>query len=207
MKKSKLSLILLSLAIIASITVSSCKKDDTDDSPTTTPTTNENDISVSKFTATIDGTNYSYIEGTEFESMCGTDKDIGDSTTIKYNFGIGNSAYTSAADITKGTFVSHSGSVPSTALFNNFFTTGSCNFSDNAANGIEITWRNSSTEVWTTTGTSQAGSSFSFAIVNYTDAMGSHYARFKATFNCKLICGSTVKTLTNGVFIGAFENQ
>jgi len=210
MKKTKLSLILLSLAVIASITISSCKKDDTDDTttPTTTPTANENDLSIPKFTATIDGTNISFIEGTnDFEGICGTNKNIGDSATIIYDYAIGNSAYTSAAEIIKGTLVSHSGSVASTTLFNSFFTTGTCNFSDNAANGIEIKWKSSPTEVWTTTGTSQTGSSFSFAIVSYTDVLGSHYAQFKATFNCKLICGSTVKTLTNGVFIGAFENQ
>lgn len=78
MKKTKLSLILLSLTVIASITISSCKKDDTDDNTTTTtttPTTNENDLSIPKFTATIDGTNISYIEGTnDFEGICGTDK-------------------------------------------------------------------------------------------------------------------------------------
>ncbi len=209
MKKTKLSLILLSLTIIASITISSCKKDDTDDTttPTTTPTTNENDLSVSKFTATIDGTNYSYIEGTDFEGICGTDKNVGDSATIIYSYEIWNNANNSSAGITKGTLVSHSGSVASTTLFNSFITTSTCSFSDNAANGIEIKWKSSPTNVWTTTGTNQAGSSFSFAIVNYTDVMGSHYARFKATFNCKLTNGSTVKTLTNGVFIGSFENQ
>lgn len=211
MKKTKLSLILLSLTVIASITISSCKKDDTDDNTTTTtttPTTNENDLSIPKFTATIDGTNISYIEGTnDFEGICGTDKNIGDSATIIYSYEIWNNANNSSAGITKGTLVSHSGSVASTTLFNSFITTGTCSFSDNAANGIEIKWRSSPTDVWTTTGTSQTGSSFSFAIVSYTDVLGSHYAQFKATFNCKLTNGSTVKTLTNGVFIGAFENQ
>lgn len=205
MKKTKFFLVLV-LTLVVTIVLSSCKKDDTDPDPVT-PTPNPNDLTIEKFTGTINGASVSYIiDGTnDYESMVGCSKlsDQDSSITI-YQSHIGNE--TKDISISKGTLVS-TNYTPDYAEFIAFIKIGSCVFSDEAANGIEIKWVDGQGNDWTTTGTSQVGSNFNFAIVNYQEIFGSNYAIFKATFNCKLHCGNSTISLTNGIYIGSFENM
>lgn len=196
----------LALTIVFAIILSSCKKDDPDPAPVT-PTPNPNDLTIEKFTGTINGASVSYIidGNNDYESMVGCSKLSGpDSTTTIYQSHIGNE--TKDISISKGTLVSTS-YIPEYEEFIAFIKTGSCVFSDEATNGIEIKWVDGQGNDWTTTGTSQVGSNFNFAIVNYKNIFGSDYAIFKATFNCKLHSGNSTITLTNGIYIGSFENM
>lgn len=203
MKKVNFSLVLLCLALI----IVGCKKDDTEETPVT-PITPE--VAEYSFSAVIGGANvlFEVLSTSSYQVSHGTSKNIGDSATIIYSSAIGHTDISSYVEISKGTLVSYS-SIASNSLFNSFFVPGTVAFSNDALHGIEIAWYDSATnKVWKTTGTSQTGSSFRFDTVSYFDFAGEHYAKYKATFNCKLMDEfGTVKTLTNGVMTCTFNNM
>jgi ribosomal protein S4E len=110
-------------------------------------------------------------------------------------------------EIDRGT-LSFWGSVPDTTTFKNYFTTGSIAYSVNAANGIQIIMSDTGA-TWSTSNGSQTGSTFSIVAVKEQWISGNQYIKFLANFNCTLYDqnGLNPKTITNGVFLGYFENQ
>jgi len=111
--------------------------------------------------------------------------------------------------VEKGTIYTPGIGRPSEEAFRAFFAVGNVNYSPNNLDGIMIEHRAADGTMWTTDkGTAdQTGSLFKIEAVKETN---DSYQNIKvyATFNCKLYDDNgNSKTLTNGKFVGYFENN
>jgi hypothetical protein len=96
------------------------------------------------------------------------------------------------------------GMKPSMNDFENFFNIGMIKYSVLAFDGIEIKYRDKKGNLWSTNYGLQAGSNFEFSEFQ----KDSNLVKFKAVFNCMLYNSDhDLKTLSNGVFIGYFQNN
>ena len=223
MKKLNKTLLLSTTFII--LIFSSCSKDDSSPTPTPTPTTpttgggsGDGSLTINstpQFKATIDGANVSYIAGAnDIEEILGADKSINlpNPTTAIYTTSLySNTTSIDYSGLKIGTLSYSGSSTASESEFDNFISVGSHSYSVNAANGVHISWYDVGTSsYWTTSlGTgNQTGSTFNITQVAPTNLLGNHYVKFIATFSCTLYNGSgSSKSVTNGTYVGYFENM
>jgi len=214
----------ISLLAVASLIAISCKKSTTTSSSSstssTTGTTTGGGLSINSTPQVIyssSGTNYSYITNSTGTIQSSSSVQNSASSTPGTNgreiFGAsiddGNSI--TYMSVNWGTLIYPSGyNRPDTATFRTYFTTGAKTYSNSAANGIEITMYDGTT-AWSTSLGAQTGSTFNVDAVKQQyllGASGDQYMKFKASFSCKLYSsGGASKTITNGVFIGYFDNM
>jgi hypothetical protein len=211
------------LAVIAvSLILASCKKESS--TPTTTPTTPTTTVtptgtninSSPQFTGTVNGTNFSFINGSGYTSNVSSSKQLGGSSATanyaEYQSSIFDSpTSTKGIGIWKGTITFPlSSSTPDTASFDAFFPLTTCAYSLNYTNGIEVDWVDASGVEWTTSqGTgSQTGSKFTIIAKQVLTSFGTQNVKVMINFNCTLYntSGGSMP-LTNGVYIGYFEND
>lgn len=193
-----------------------CKKKKSSTSDTTpTPTTpapaviDINHESVVKYS--VEGTAFSYPSAGISGGM-GTSLSLASSmdetSTASYDYGFsgGTATYFSVA---KGTIHTPGIGRPDENAFRAFFVVGNVNYSPDNLNGIKIKHRDSDGIMWTTDKGSgnQTGSVFKIEAVKETNN-GYQNVKVYATFNCKLYNDNgNSKTLTNGKFVGYFENN
>jgi hypothetical protein len=108
--------------------------------------------------------------------------------------------------IAKGTL--HGYLTATQANFKSFFAPGTYSYSQDASNGIEVSWVDADNNEWSTSlGTAdQTGSKFSIVSADDdADALNKYYVKVKATFNCILYDGNGNKlAVTNGEMVGDF---
>jgi hypothetical protein len=210
----KKSFLFIGVLAIASFVTISCKKKTTTPAATPTPsapaplTAN----STPQVSYSLNGTTHSYVaNGSSIESSLGSNKSLNSSgglSTAIYSSDLDNGSNIDYLAINKGT-MSFMGSQPDSTSFKNFFTVGTKSYSNAAANGIEITMSDA-TGTWSTSnGTQPSTSSFSIDAVQQVWALGYQDIKFKASFTCTLydVNGANPRVLTNGVYVGAFENN
>jgi len=159
----------------------------------------------------VEGASFSYpstgIEGgmstsaSYASSMSGT-------STASYSSDFSGSSATYFS-IEKGTIRTPGIGKPGEEAFRSFFVIGNVNYSPNHLNGVVIEHRDPSGTIWSTEKGSadQTGSLFKIEAIKETIA---NYQDIKvyATFNCKLYDNNgNSKTLTDGKFVGYFENN
>ncbi len=210
MKKS-----LFYLTIAGTAALASCTKKET-----TTPSTSNNTNtgvtinSLPQFTGTINGTNYSLINGSVYQGGVGSSKNIG-GTGATHN----SASYSSyivdngnhGLSIDKGTITFPlTSTYPDSATFKAFFAPGKYPYSYNDTTGIEIDWTDPNGNVYTTSlGTGvETGSTFTIAAEQYANALGYQNEKVLINFSCTLYSstGASIQ-LTNGVYVGYFENM
>jgi hypothetical protein len=214
MKKNTVLLVVCAITLFAG-----CKKKDDNNAspqpaqvtPTPTPTPVVVNInSTPQFTGTINGTAYSLVNGATYTSGVSSQKQIGSPSTASYASLIGNDNTNQPyLTINKGT-MTFNGSMPDTASFDAFFPVGSYTYSMNYAKGIEIDWIDPSGNQYSTSMGSgnQSNSSFKVTAKQVSMVFGYYQVKIMATFNCTLynISGTSI-TLTNGTYVGSFEND
>jgi hypothetical protein len=201
--------IVLTVGIIALL--ASCKKKDDNNATPTNPPSNVVTInSTPQFTGTINGTGYNLINGNTYSSGVSSNKQIGSPSKGSYASLIGNDNTNQPyLTINKGT-MTFNGSAPDTASFDAFFPVGSYTYSINYANGIEIDWIDPNGNQYSTSmGTgNQSNSSFTVTAKHVSMVSGYYQVKVLATFNCTLYNSSGASiTLTNGTYVGSFEND
>lgn len=193
--------------LIALLTISSCKKDDSSDD-TNNP---NNDITIDseiQFAANINGSNVSILLSNIGDAVCGTDNKISvdpDTSYFKYDSYMSNSDNTLAIQIKKGTLKSITG-YPDNTTFQAFFPTGNYSYAVNAVKGLEIRYWDANQKEWSTSMGSANQSGKTFTIDASRDD-GNDYVKIKASFSCNLYdaSGNSI-TLTNGIFVSHFAN-
>jgi len=212
---TKTVLIVLSTIVI----LSSCGKDEDAPAPVVAapvPVTNPGNgtggavtvNSSNQFTGVIDGVNYSFVEGSsDINNGVGKNSQtMGNASydSFLYYDTSGNSIFS----IEKGT-LSFGGQKPANADFKNYFAVNGYSFSTNAASGFTLDWFDTNQVIWSTSlGTAlQTGSTINITEMKEINASGSYYIKTKITFTCTLYDGNgNSKQLTNGVYVGTFEN-
>lgn len=222
MKKLNQTLLLSTTFIF--LLLASCSKDDSSPTPTATTTTPTGGggggssltiNSTPQFKATIDGASVNYIAGANnLEEALGAEKSINlpNPTTAIYTTSLySNTTSVSMSGLKIGTLSYTGSSVASDTEFDNFISVGSHSYSVDAANGVHISWYDAGTSsYWTTSlgSGNQTGSTFNITQVAPTNLIGNHYVKFIATFSCTLYNGSgSSKSVTNGTYVGYFENM
>jgi hypothetical protein len=208
-------LIYLCLALIM---VSACKKDSDNETPAPTPTptgnTNTGGItvnSVSQVSVKIDGVPFAkVVDGTNVEEVNSSYSAVNpmpDTSRGRYASSLSNPITSEMyIEVGKGEIVMQ-GWGPSDATFKAFFNPGSYSYSTTWLNGVYIMMEIGGVEYSTLNPGSQAGSTFT--ITDRLEFTGGLYSvKVKITFNCKLYNASGgVKTVTEGTYIGYFQNM
>ena len=210
MKKTNQIIVLM---LSAMLITSGCSKEDEPAPVVTTPTTGTGGgvtvNSPAQFTGTIDGVNYSYVAG-NLDVVNGVGSGInGPGNSLFSSFLYYNVSGATIIDIEKGT-LNHSGQNPTATEFKNFFTVNSYNFSQNAVSGFDITWFDANGDIWGTSfGTGvQTNSTISIDEIKEETILGVYFITAKLSFSCTLYdFNGNSKQLTNGVFVGIFENS
>lgn len=203
----------ITLLLIAAIMFNySCKKDSKDNS---NPGPEVISIeSTSRVTASIDGAGYSKIEDNQtVRGGTSADKSLSplpDSCKANYTSYFSNVDQTVGYfSITKRRLVYQGGSSPSNAVFKGFFNPGTYPYAVIPLNGIIVTYYDAAGKTWSTDmgSKNQTGSVFTISQIKEESQFGQYSIKVMANFNCKLYNDSgEQKTLTNGLFIGYFEN-
>ena len=200
--------------LMVSLLVISCRKETTTPTPTPVPVTSAPATinSAPQVSYSINGVAVNpYISnGNTYMYGTGSIAPVNTTTysTKQYSASIYNVKTSQVyLEIDKGT-LSFGALEPDSTTFKNYFTTGSIAYSVNAANGIQITMSDTGA-TWSTTNGSQTGSLFSIVATQEQWIAGNQYIKFLATFNCTLYDqnGLNPRRITNGVFLGYFENQ
>jgi hypothetical protein len=215
----KITVFAFALLVLASLAVS-CKKKNNSSSNTTTntnPTPAPAPIDINHAPVveyTVDGTAFTYpasgISGgmstsaSYAASMSGTSK-----ASYGYSFSGSTATY---FGVEKGTVYTPGIGRPDEDAFRAFFVVGNVNYAPGGTgdiNGIVVEHRDPSGTMWASNkgSASQSGSVFKIEAIKETDS-GYQDIKVYATFNCKLYDGNgNSKTLTNGKFVGYFENN
>lgn len=213
MKKSKL-LLLLGVALFASVSLTSCKDDDDDDDnggggggsfTVNTPAT---------VVGTIDGTNLTLTNGF---GLVGWDGGIDpDGSDINFITGMQQSfdEEEPALYIRLGNVYYADNDFDNSAKFYNYITLGNNayaygigNTSGTTTKKVDVEYTDASGSTWGTSGGSQAGSTFEIVDTVHYSFFGNLGVKLKAKLNCKLYDGmGGVKTLNITNYIGAVES-
>lgn len=203
----------LYLALGVLVTFASCTKKTQSTSSSSNNNNTNNGITVNstpQFTGSIGGTSYSLVNGTTYTNGTGSSKGGSNPKTATYSSYIVNAA-NSGININKGTISYPStSSMPDTATFRLFFAPNTYSYSVNYVNGVEVTWTDANGVIWSTSnGTgSQTGSTFKITAEQYANDLGYQDEKVLINFSCTLYNpGGTSMQLTNGVFVGYFENN
>ena len=206
MKKAKyLSLLLLAMTLI----VVSCKKKKDQEVVPEPEVVSINSSLRTSFK--LDGTAVFYGESTaDFYASTGYSGSTGGGAFHKNYSSFVGLFNDVGLTISKGILTVPTGSsFPPNATFKNFFVAGNYNFSPSYdSTGIIIEY-NDGTDTWSTKLGSGNQTGSSFKIVESRNELASPYTmKVYVTFNCKLYSFSTgaVKTVTDGVFVGGYEN-
>lgn len=196
------------LVVLSSIVVlSSCSKDEPD--PVVLPTTPTVTVSSNnQFTGDIDGTAYSYVEGTSDVYSALGKNSIAMGTASYDSFLYFDASGNSIFAIEKGT-LSFNGQKPTDSDFKNFFTVTNYGYSVDAVSGFMIDWFDANQTKWSTSlgAATQSNSTISIDEIEEVNASGAYFIKAKFSFTCTLYDGNgNSKQLTNGVYIGTFEN-
>jgi hypothetical protein len=217
----KIGLKIAALALV--LFFSDCKKKDNDpaEDPTPTPTPAPAPIDINHAPIAqydTDNKTYTYQDGGKVAGGMGSGLEIAGSSgtsTAEY------SAYFYNTDtedtyfsIDKGTIYTPGTSHPDTAAFRMFFAPGTVNYSSAVApahiNGIVIEHKDDSGVMWASDkgSANQTGSVFTIVSSKQVFSFGDQQMKIYATFNCKVYDDNgNSKTLTNGKFVGYFENM
>ena len=202
----------------ASLMLASCAKKDNTPSSSSTNTNNSgiNINSTPQFTATINGSNVSLVSGSTYSSGVSSSKQMGGTgATNNYeepSTSIGNpNTNQPYLTINKGTITFPLlSSMPDTVTYYAFFAPKSYPYSINYTNGIEVDWIDANGNIYNTSmGTGdQTGSTFAITAEKAVDLLGNYYVKVVINFSCTLYNSSgTAIKLTNGVYVGDFEDQ
>lgn len=216
----------LSIAVLALVLVfSACKKKSSDPEPEPAPTTTGtptpvaidiNHNPIAEYDA--DGQTYTHQNGNGKSGGMGSSGSLASSSTgtsaaYYESYYYNNSGNYTYFAVEKGTIYTPGIGRPDEAAFRQFFATGACNYATTTGgnpNGIVIEHRDNNGVTWKTNkGTAdQTGSSFNIVSNNEVDNFGDQQMKIYATFNCKVYDDNgNSKTLTNGKFVGYFENM
>jgi hypothetical protein len=193
------------------------QKDSSTPSSNSTPGNNNNNNSntitinsTPQFSGTINGTNYSLVNGATYSSGVSSNKLIGSPSNASYASMIGNvNTNQPYFTIYKGTIV-FTGSTPDTSAFDAFFPVSAISFSQNNVNGIDIDWIDPSGNLYSTSfgSASQSGSAFTILAKQVSTIAGYQNVKVFAKFNCTLYNSAGASfPLTNGIYVGYFEND
>jgi len=82
-------------------------------------------------------------------------------------------------------------------------------FSNDGDNGVMLEWRDSNNQLWKTSATSPNPQSFFFTSISQESDEAGDYVRFSATFSATFYSPdmSQTRTLTNGQYVGYFQNN
>ncbi len=156
------------------------------------------------YKATINGTPYnqSVTNSASVQSISGVN---GTDDVIIYA-GIINHVGGTSLSISKG--LMHNFTTATQTDLKNFFAPGSYDYSINAQNGVQLSWQDSTSKIWSTSfGTGdQTGSNFNIVSVkDDPDASGKYYVKVKATFNCTFYDDlGSVLPVVNGEMVGSY---
>lgn len=157
------------------------------------------------FVGDFDGARITFIaSSSNFQPGVGSSGSSGATSTKSYQSSIFNLSTGDGATLSIGEIQYSGTSFPSNAMFQSLFTQGDQNYSVDSKNGVEVSIVLNN-EIWSSSeGTAdQTGSNFKFTQIS--DKGNS--VEVKATFSCTLYDDSgNSKALTNGEFIGLFEN-
>lgn len=205
MKRTKQIVILLMSAMLTTI---SCKKEEVTPEPKVDqPTCPESETeelsanSLSSFTGIIDGVSYSYIEGEKNISAGVGKTSIGMAASFDASLG-NDDAEKSVFSIDKG----ETNIFLTNEEFKDFFKAGSYTY---GSSGFTIKWYDDSDTEWTNYlgAADQTNSTIKIEDAKEINVFGNYYITTKITLACNLYdADGNSKKLTNGVFIGSFEN-
>jgi len=202
---------IIHILILASafLFVNGCKGDD--DEPTVDSWTIGSDV---KFEATIDGSKVAFSAARDFvgisvSSTIGTGSGPNGNGGSTFIFGstFSNFNSTKAVEIEKGKLILPEGGFVSDEEFVDFFQKGNVPFSEDALNGMSISYLASDGSFWSTSNppADQTGSDFNFNVISDFSGFGVQSVKYFASFNCTLYdtAGNSI-ALTNGRSISFF---
>ena len=204
------------LLMTGMITFTSCSKKN-DAAPASSSNNNSSGTvtidSSPRITGKLDGVAYSKVEdGTNVVSMVSREGSLAaypDTSTGIYGCGFTNGdGSVSYFAIDRGT-LKYVGTVENTD-FKAYYTPATYSYNLNLATGIRVIYYDAAGEIWSTDQGSQNQSGSTFVITDRKEFSGlsGYDIKVKATFNCKLYnTTGQVKTFTEGVFVGFFENM
>ena len=207
----KITLVIACMALI----FAGCKKDKDEPTPApvTPPALNAN--STPQVSFKMDGTSYLYKEGTLYSSGVGSSHNIsstGDSSSVAYGSSMDDDASGDVIFSIDLGFLKYMGMLPTKTQFDNLFKTGSYNYvMDTQYNKGVGAYFVSGTNFYSTVGifnSNQTGSAFNIVDVKPWTILGADGVNVMINFNCKFYdMFGGVHTVTEGVYIGAFENM
>jgi hypothetical protein len=159
---------------------------------------------------TMDGTNYTFVDGTgTISNSYNTQTFTGSTNTTQIwsmyltDTNTGHFVFTAS----KGTLSYPNGTTVDNATFDAFFPKTNIPYSAGAFNGIGINMYIENDQL--TSAGPQTGTGFNIVDKKIVDEGGNHYVKIKANFSCKLYnsSGALKKTITNGVLIAQFKNM
>jgi hypothetical protein len=216
----------LSIAALALVLVfSACKKKSSDPEPDPAPTTTGaapapidiNHNPIVQYEA--DSKSYQYQNGSGVAGGMGSSASLatssGGTSTASYDaYYYNNNGNYTYFSVEKGTLYTPGIGRPDEAAFRQFFAVGQYNYSSTSSpallNGIVIEHRDDNGVTWVSNkGTAdQTGSSFNIVSNKEETNFGDQQMKIYATFNCKVYDDNgNSKILTNGKFVGYFENM
>ena len=210
--KTKKTIFIITYLLLGVFFLTNCKKEKS--KPLNNTTNEQITINSSRqFSGTINGVNYTYVEGSsDVAAGVGASKSLlpspETSTAVYQSFLYYDSSGTGIMGINKGTMYFNAPN-PVDSSFKGFFLTGNYSYSANGINGIEIYWIDSTGSFWNTSyGTAdQTGHSFNIDEIQEFNIWGSYLIKIKATFSCTLYNSSgQAINLDNGIYVGSFEN-
>jgi hypothetical protein len=213
MKKTKS---ILALVLLASV-FTFCKKDDPAPEPEPEPVAPVNPgigvNSTYQTEFTLDGTNYKYEVGKD--SILSTKTNDKVQVSISSKKAVYHSAFVYGVKqkprfkVSKSWLTINDDAYPAEQSFRNYFMPSAVGFSTGNVDGIRLSWIDATGKEWATDKSSGDQSTSEFKIVANKEVKNAYQEMIiYATFNCKLYDDNGAsKTLTNGKFVGTFENH
>jgi hypothetical protein len=209
---------LIYLCLVLAI-VSSCKKDSDNDTPAPTNNTGNNNNNGSgtitinspdQVSMKIDGVPTSKVaDGINISADVGSYGNM--DTPPDTSYGVYGSSLNSVSiaetyiSIDKGRLY-FLGWPASNTAFKTFFNPGAYSYATTPELGITISMYQNGVG-WSTNNGSQSGSTFNITDMQEVTAGGSYGVKIRCTFSCKLYDSlGNVKTITEGIYVGHFEN-
>jgi hypothetical protein len=215
--------ITLASMLFLGLTISSCKKEGCTDSAATnysseadkddgsciyaqTPPAGNAIDGNPKVKYTIDGVSVSQEANMTFFSATGASKNIGQSTTdaVWSSYLYDDVEQYAIFDVSKGVLTYPNGSL-SDSEFYDYFMPGTYTYADLSEEGVGIKISPLNGVVYSSNDGPQVGSTFEIVSRKKVQVGVEMQVKVHIKFNCKVYGAGTVKTITNGVYVGNFS--
>lgn len=203
---------IMAIAMFGLLTATGCKKDDdaTAPTPTPTPTPTYPITGPASFSLSADGTGVLYQDAVS--GYTNEQTDVTSTGTASYASLFSNTTLSEQGASIYFYGETFPGSQPTDAEFYAFFAEGTKSYGilSSTTTGVSVSYRSGSQNYWSLQVPQPAASTFTITDSEpVDDGSGITKVKIRATFNCKVVSTSsgTMRTVTNGIFVGTFAKS